>query len=179
MFNNLFTRFSPKQSPEPVKPSTEVLVYAPISGRIVPLEQISDPVFSQKMLGDGMAIQPEASQVVSPFDGTVVATFPTGHAIGLRSLAGLECLIHVGIDTVTLNGRGFRLLVEQNQRVTQGTPLMELDLSVLNLSGKDLVTPLIITNSADWQIEHRWDQPTIIAGQQLLFTARPTNKATL
>jgi glucose-specific phosphotransferase system IIA component len=175
MFNKLFTCFPPKSSQEAVVPNTTVLVYAPISGQMMPLEGVADPVFAQKMLGDGMAIQPVSSQVLAPFDGTVIATFPTGHAIGLRSITGLECLIHVGIDTVTLKGQGFRLLVSQDQSVKQGTPLIDLDLSVLQSSGKDLVTPLVITNNSDWQIEQRWDKATIIAGKQLLFIARPNS----
>jgi len=175
MFGKLSTWFSLKNPSAAIESDRPVLVYAPVEGRIIPIEQIADPVFSKKMLGDGMAIKPSSAQIVAPFDGTVIATFPTGHAIGLRSLTGLECLIHIGIDTVTLNGRGFRLLVSQNQQVTQGTPLIDLDLAVLQTSGKDLVTPLIITNSDKWQIEQRWHQPTI-TGTQLLFIARLVTK---
>lgn len=175
MFNKLFNRFSSKPASE-VSGIQTVPVYAPVSGRIIPLEHVSDPVFSQKMLGDGIAIEPSSAQIVAPFEGTVVTTFPTGHAIGLRSLTGLECLIHVGIDTVSLNGQGFRLLVKQDQTVKQGTPLIDLDLTILQASGKNLATPLVIINSADWQIEQRWEEPTIAAGKQLLFTAKHINR---
>jgi glucose-specific phosphotransferase system IIA component len=128
------------------------------------------------MLGDGMAIEPASEQILAPFDGTVVAVFPTGHAIGLRSLAGLECLIHIGIDTVTLNGQGFRLLVKQEQAVRHGTPLINLDLAVLRSTGKDLVTPIVITNSDSWQVAQRWEKPTIESGTDILFVARCANK---
>jgi len=178
MFDKLSTWFSPKNSSPTVTASQSLLVYSPVGGQIVPLEQVSDPVFSQKMLGDGIAIEPSSSQILAPFDGTIIAVFPTGHAIGLRSLTGLECLIHIGIDTVTLNGQGFNCLVKQDQQVTKGTPLIELNLALLKASGKVLTTPLVITNSADWQIEQRWDQPTIMAGTQLLFTARAVAQET-
>ena len=178
MFDKLFKRFFDKATPVATS-TTHVLLYAPVSGQLIPLEQVSDPMFAQKMLGDGMAIEPSSQQIVAPFDGTVVAPFPTGHAIGLRSQAGLECLIHIGIDTVTLHGQGFRLLVEQGQKIGRGTPLIDLDLAVLLASGKDLVTPVVITNSEDWLIEQRCEQSTILAGTDILFIARPADNATL
>lgn len=170
MFGKLTTWFSNK----PDQP--EVLVLAPVTGRIISLEEVSDPVFAQKMLGDGMAIEPTSSQILAPFDGTVAATFPTMHAIGLRSLTGLECLIHIGIDTVTLEGQGFHLLVEEGQNIKQGAPLIELDYQILRSSGKDLVTPIVITNSDCWQICQRWENTTIAAGTDILFMARPVKK---
>lgn len=177
MFDKLWKRLSDKAAP--VTTSTQVLLYAPISGMVIPLEQVTDPMFSQRMLGDGMAIEPSSQQIIAPFDGTVVATFPTGHAIGLRSQAGLECLVHVGIDTVTLQGEGFRLLVEQGQKISRGTPLIELNLAVLRASGKDLVTPIVITNNGDWQIEQRSEQSSVLAGTDLLIIARPADNAAL
>lgn len=170
MFGKLTTWLSNKSD------QLEVLVHAPVTGRIIPLEEVSDPVFAQKMLGDGMAIEPNSLQVLAPFDGTVAATFPTMHAIGLRSLTGLECLIHIGIDTVTLEGQGFNLLVEEGQNIKQGAPLIELDYQILRSSGKDLVTPIVITNSDCWQIFQRWENTTITAGTDILFTARPVKK---
>ncbi|QJW48285.1 PTS glucose transporter subunit IIA [bacterium BFN5] len=173
MFNKISTWFSNKKVPDSAAEGKDVVVYAPLDGRVIYLEEVPDPAFAQKMLGDGMAIEPISQKVLAPFAGKVVAAFPTQHAIGLRSAAGLECLIHVGIDTVTLNGRGFRLLIEEGQMVKQGEPLIELDLDVLRSSGKALSTPVIITNSDCWQIKQRSEEPNVAAGNAILFIAQP------
>jgi len=175
MFNKIFTWFSGEKKADTAA-GKDVVVYAPLDGRIISLEEVPDPVFAQKMLGDGMAIAPTSAKVLAPFAGKVVAAFPTQHAIGLRSAAGLECLIHVGIDTVTLNGRGFRLLVAEGQVVQQGNPLIELDLDVLRSSGKDMITPVVITNSDGWQIKQRSEEQTISAGNGILFIVQPAEQ---
>lgn len=167
MFNTISKWFSGKNTAEPAAIGNDVVVYAPLSGQVLSLEELPDPTFAQKMLGDGMAIEPASRQVLAPFDGTVVTAFPTQHAIGLRSVAGLECLIHVGIDTVNLNGQGFRLLVEEGQTVRLGEPLIELDLDALRLSGKALSTPVIITNGDCWHVKQRSEEPTVSAGKEL------------
>lgn len=151
--------------------SDMISVKAPLSGTILALEEISDPVFAQKMLGDGLAIDPESSQVLAPFAGEVAALFPTGHAVGLKAASGLECLIHIGIDTVSLNGAGFTLLVAEGDTVQAGQPLIDLDLERLRQSGKSLVTPVIITSSAAWQLSDLWEGTTIHAGIDTLYNA--------
>lgn len=173
MFTKISTWFSNKKESDSAAGGKDVVVYAPLDGRLISLEEVPDPAFAQKMLGDGMAIEPISKKVLAPFAGKVVAAFPTQHAIGLRSAAGLECLIHVGIDTVTLNGRGFRLLIEEGQIVKQGEPLIELDLDVLRSSGKALSTPVIITNSDCWQIKQRSEEQNVAAGNAILFIAQP------
>ncbi len=173
MFNKISCLFSNGGSPRTTGDGDEIAVYAPLDGRLISLEQVSDPVFAQKMLGDGMAIEPCSGKVLAPFDGEVIAAFPTQHAIGLRCPAGLECLIHVGIDTVSLDGRGFRLLVVQGQMVKQGDPLIELDLDILRSSGKELSTPVVITNSDGWQVKQRSAEQSIVAGKGILFIAHP------
>lgn len=171
MFNKISSWFSGNKTPEGA--AKDVPVYAPLDGRVVLLEEVPDPAFAQKLLGDGLAIEPASSQVLAPFAGKIVAAFPTQHAIGLRSAAGLECLIHVGIDTVTLSGRGFKLLVQEGQTVKLGQPLIELDLETLHSSGKALSTPVVITNGAGWQIKQRAEASAIAAGQDILFIAQP------
>jgi len=175
LFNKISALFSSNQTSTASAANKEVVVYAPLDGRTLLLEQVPDPVFAQKMLGDGMAIEPASNTVRAPFAGEVVAAFPTQHAIGLRSSTGLECLIHVGIDTVTLNGRGFRLLVEQGRKVKQGDPLIELDLDVLRSSGRELTTPVVITNSDRWQIRQRSEEQTLSAGKGILYIAQPVD----
>ena len=163
--SRLFTTAAPSKA-------NDIPVFAPLSGMLLPLEEVTDAAFAQKMLGDGLAIIPDDSLVLAPFDGSVVATVPSGHAIGLISPEGLGCLIHVGIDTVVLQGQGFRLLVEQGQAVRKGMPLIELDLAFLRNAHQDLATPIVVTNGADWQIHSLCQHPRVTAGSDILFTAR-------
>lgn len=158
-------------APAPAK-APDTLVFAPLSGMLLPLEEVTDTAFAQKMLGDGLVVIPDDSLVLAPFDGSVVATVPSSHAIGLISPDGLECLIHVGINTVALQGQGFRLLVEQGQTVSKGMPLIELDLAFLRNAHQDLATPIVVTNGADWQIHSLCQHPRVTAGSDILFTAR-------
>lgn len=118
---------------------------APMSGQVVPLEQVPDPTFAQKMLGDGFAIEPTEGTVVSPVSGVVEAAFPTGHAFGLRAEDGTELLIHIGIDTVELNGDGFEVMVKQGDSVRQGDVLVKVDLEKIKKAGKLTVSPVIFT----------------------------------
>jgi len=124
-----------------------VLIPTPLSGRIIPLEEVPDEVFSQKMLGDGFAICPEESQVVAPLDAEVIQTFRTGHALGLKTKEGVEILIHVGLDTVKLAGQGFQCKVSQGQKVRAGDLLLEFDLDFIRKSAKSDITPMVITNA--------------------------------
>lgn len=121
-------------------------VSSPLKGEVVAIEAVNDPMFSQKMMGDGVAIIPEEGLIVSPFDGYVIMTTPTKHAIGLRGDNGVEILIHVGIDTVQLNGEGYELFVKENQYVHLGEKLMAFDLSNIKALGYDVTTPIIVTN---------------------------------
>ncbi len=101
------------------------------------------------MMGDGVGFIPEKGEIVAPFDGTVKTIFPTKHAIGLESDTGVEVLIHIGIDTVKLNGQGFESFVQADETVTQGQPLMKIDLAYLKDNAPSIVTPVIITNLGD------------------------------
>ncbi|CCQ93107.1 glucose-specific enzyme IIA component of PTS [[Clostridium] ultunense Esp] len=121
-------------------------IVAPITGDIVPIEEVPDKVFSEKMLGDGLAIDPAEGKVVSPIDGAVVTIFPTNHAIGLVTKEGLEILIHIGLDTVELDGIGFKRAVEKENKVKKGDLLMEFDIDLIKEKGKSPITPIIITN---------------------------------
>ena len=101
------------------------------------------------MMGDGVGFIPEKGEIVAPFDGNVKTIFPTKHAIGLESDTGVEVLIHIGIDTVKLNGQGFESFVQADETVTQGQPLMKIDLAYLKDNAPSIVTPVIITNLGD------------------------------
>lgn len=123
-------------------------LYAPMEGDIIPLEKVTDPVFSEKMMGDGIAILPTNGTVVAPADGTVIQIAPTKHAIGIRTEDGAEILIHVGLDTVELSGSPFDVHVNVGDPVTTGQALLTADLAQIHQSGKDTVTPMIITNGS-------------------------------
>jgi sugar PTS system EIIA component len=126
-----------------------VEIHSPLDGEAIPLEEVPDPVFAQKMMGDGLAIIPKNGKVVSPINGKVVQIFPTKHAVGLVSEEGLEILIHIGLETVELNGKGFEVAVSAGETVKVGDPLLNVDLDYLEQKHKEIVTPIVITNMLD------------------------------
>jgi sugar PTS system EIIA component len=123
-----------------------VEIHSPLDGEVIPLEEVPDPVFAQKMMGDGLAVIPKNGKVVSPVNGKVVQIFPTKHAVGLVSEEGLEILIHIGLETVELNGEGFEVAVNAGETVKVGDPLLNVDLDYLEQKHKEIVTPIVITN---------------------------------
>ncbi|TCT17564.1 PTS system N-acetylglucosamine-specific IIA component (Glc family) /PTS system N-acetylglucosamine-specific IIB component (Glc family) /PTS system N-acetylglucosamine-specific IIC component (Glc family) [Melghiribacillus thermohalophilus] len=118
----------------------------PMTGTIIPLEQINDPVFAEKTMGDGFAVDPQEGEVVSPVNGKVVSVFPTKHAIGIESDDGYEILIHIGLDTVKLEGKGFTQHVKQGDIVRKGDRLITADLNYLKKHAPSIVTPVVFTN---------------------------------
>ncbi len=122
-------------------------LYAPVNGKVVPQSEIPDEVFSAGMLGEGIGIIPSDGSFVSPVKGTVVDITPTLHAYSLLSDEGAEILLHIGIDTVELKGKGFENLVNVGDRVDVGTPLAKVDLGVIRNEGYSTVTAVIIINS--------------------------------
>ncbi|MBS6500608.1 MAG: beta-glucoside-specific PTS transporter subunit IIABC [Clostridium sp.] len=139
-----FEESGAKSKKSTLKPSE---IAACVKGEMIPLEDVKDPVFANKTMGDGIAFIPEKGEVTSPVDGTIEVAFPTGHAIGLKSANNDEILIHVGINTVELNGECFKLLVKQGERVTRGQKLIEFDLNKIKEKGYDTTTMLLITES--------------------------------
>ncbi|MGG5358942.1 MULTISPECIES: beta-glucoside-specific PTS transporter subunit IIABC [unclassified Enterococcus] len=125
-------------------------VVTPIQGQIAPLSTAKDAAFAEGVLGRGILIHPEKGEVRAPFDGTIMTLFKTKHAIGLVSDNGLELLIHVGLDTVQLDGKYFKNFVEQGDHVKQGDLLLEFDIKAIEEAGYSVETPIIITNSADY-----------------------------
>lgn len=119
---------------------------APMTGRILDLDDVSDKVFSDRLMGDGFAIELTESKVVSPVDGVVEMTYPSKHAFGLKANSGEEILIHLGMDTVELNGEGFESFVETNDRVKKGQLLCKIDLDYVKDQGKSLVSLVIFTS---------------------------------
>ncbi|MDD5879708.1 MAG: beta-glucoside-specific PTS transporter subunit IIABC [Clostridiales bacterium] len=123
----------------------------PISGRVLPLSKVEDAVFSSGAMGDGIAIDPTDNKVYAPFDGSVEFIADTKHAVGLKSDDGVELLIHVGMDTVKMNGKGFDVKTKVNQRVKEGDLLLEFDRNEIQKEGYSLITPVVITNSNNFE----------------------------
>lgn len=121
-------------------------VVAPMSGKIIPIEEVPDAVFAGKMLGDGFAMIPEDGEVVSPVNGSVVNIFPTKHAIGILSDGGVEIIVHIGIDTVKLKGEGFEALVEEGDVIEAGQPIFNIDLDFISKNATSIITPIAFTN---------------------------------
>lgn len=130
----------------------QVGINNPIKGKVIPLSEVEDNVFSSESMGKGIAIIPSEGIVYAPFDGKVEMIFKTKHAIGLKSDSGVELLIHIGMDTVNLEGKYFEALVEANDSIVKGQKLLTFDLEKVSEKGYSLVTPVIITNWADYQL---------------------------
>ncbi len=126
--------------------------YAPLAGEVRSVTTCSDPMFAQKTMGDGIVITPTDGILISPVNGKVVMTFPTRHAIGIAAENGAEILIHVGLDTVSLDGKPFDLLVKEGDEISAGQPLMKIDLDMIKKAGLSTETPMIITNLKDFEI---------------------------
>ena len=136
------------------KKSKSVEVLAPLTGTTLSIEEVPDPVFSEKMMGEGIAIKPTTDTVVAPFKGTVKMLMPnSGHAVGLLSEDGLEILIHVGMDTVSLEGEGFEVLTEVEAKVEPCDPLIKFDEAFLKSKEMDTLTMVVVTNPGDFQPE--------------------------
>lgn len=117
-----------------------------MEGQLIPLEKVNDPVFSQKMMGDGFAIIPRKGTVVSPVDGEITMIFHTKHALGIMTKDNVEVLLHIGIDTVKLDGEGFELFVKEGDKVSKGDKLIEVNLDTVVTSGKETTSMLILTS---------------------------------
>lgn len=126
-------------------------ICSPLTGQVKDITTIEDDVFSSGMLGQGITIEPTDGQVLSPVDGVVTSVFPTKHAIGVTSDDGVEILIHIGMDTVSLNGEGFESFVKQNDRVHKGDLMLRVDLDKIKAAGLSVITPIVVTNSSSYQ----------------------------
>ena len=125
----------------------QIRIVSPLSGQVWPLERVPDPVFAQKMVGDGLSIDPVDAMLLAACDGEMVSLHPAGHAVTLRTPEGMEIIMHVGIDTVKLKGEGFHPRVKPGDKVRTGTPLIEFDLDFLATHAKSLLTQIVVANS--------------------------------
>jgi sugar PTS system EIIA component len=143
-----------------------VLAAAPLTGTVKSLEEVPDPVFSQKMMGDGIAIDPSEGKVVSPVDGEIMQLFPTKHAVGIKAKNGAEILIHIGLETVSMNGEGFEAHVAEGSKVNKGDVLITFDLELVKEKAKSTITPIILTNGDDMGELVKKDAVSVTAGQE-------------
>ncbi len=146
----------------------KIEIVSPLKGRVVKLSDVKDEAFSSGALGKGVAVEPEEGVLYAPADGTISALFPTGHAIGLTTETGLELLMHVGMDTVQLDGKGFKAFVAAGDSVKQGQKLLEFDMKLIQGEGYSLVTPVLVTNSDDFEAVTPSSETQVRAGDLLL-----------
>ena len=140
---------SPKKKNNDLSVKKEVMA-SPLNGKAIPLSEVADAAFSSEMLGKGVAIDPADGNVCAPCDGTVSMLFPTKHAIGLVSDSGAELLIHVGMDTVKLEGQHFTAHVQEGDKVKKGQLLITCDIEAVKKEGYSMVTPIIVSNTDDY-----------------------------
>lgn len=162
------TKAAPQAVPNTLKTVVETLV-SPVTGDVVALDQVPDEAFASKAVGDGVAIRPTGKTVVSPAAGTIVKIFNTNHAFCLETVSGAEVVVHMGIDTVTLNGKGFTRLVEEGATVTAGQPVLELDLDYLNANARSMISPVVVSNIDDYTGVVSLASGSVVAGQTKLF----------
>ena len=143
-------------------------VCAPVKGRLVPLSKVNDPTFAEEILGKGAAIIPEEGNYVSPVKGRVITVFETKHAIGIAADTGAEILLHVGLNTVNLQGRHFEALVKDGDAVEVGTPILKVDLKALREAGYDTITPVLVTNSMDYAEVTAMEEKEVTSGETII-----------
>ena len=143
-----------EEHPEPIKQNTTAseVLHAPVDGEAVALKNVNDPTFSEEMMGKGIAFIPTSNEILAPISGKIATIFPTKHAIILVSDNGSEIILHVGLDTVNLNGEHFTLFVKEGDTVTLGQPLMHVDFASIAKAGYDIITPMVILNSQQYGV---------------------------
>ena len=146
--------------------STELV--SPLAGELLPLSEVKDEVFSSGAMGEGVAVEPSEGVLHAPADGKVVMTFPTGHAIGMKTSDGAEILMHIGMDTVNLQGHGFETLVAKGDEFKAGDELVKFDIDAIHAKGYVVTTPIVVTNSKDYEKITVVSQGKVKVGQEIL-----------
>ena len=147
------------------KKNSKFQLLAPVTGKSIPLSEVTDEVFAQKLAGDGIAIEPTGDTIVAPADGELTLVFKTLHAFALTLDNGAELLVHIGLETVSLNGEGFEQLAEQGTRVKAGTPIIKINRELIKSKGLPLTTPVLITNPDITETLNLKENIDVIAGE--------------
>ncbi|MDG6894463.1 PTS glucose transporter subunit IIA [Volucribacter amazonae] len=151
--------------------AVDVEVFAPLSGEIVNIEDVPDVVFSEKIVGDGVAIRPTGNKIVAPVDGVIGKIFETNHAFSMESTDGIELFVHFGIDTVELKGEGFTRVAQEGQQVKRGETIIEFDLPLLESKAKSVLTPVVISNMDEIShIEKKSGE--VVAGESVVLVLK-------
>lgn len=156
LFQNLFAK------------SNEMSLAAPAAGKLVSIKEVSDPTFGEEVLGRGVALIPSEGRFYAPADGTVTTIFPTGHAAAITTDEGAEILIHIGLDTVKLDGKHFKIIAEEGQKVKTGDLLIEADLEQIKAEGYDIITPVVICNSDEFSEIMPEDDKEVASGDTIM-----------
>ncbi|MCR5558006.1 MAG: PTS glucose transporter subunit IIA [Butyrivibrio sp.] len=143
---------------------------APVKGKIVPIAEVNDPMFAQEMIGRGVAIIPEEGKYYAPCDGHLSVLFPSGHAYALKNRDGVDVIIHIGIDTVKLNGKNFTIYAKQGQDVNKGDLIIEVDLEAVKAAGFDMITPMVISNPGIFGNLEKRDGEVAVGDAAILLT---------
>lgn len=151
-----------------LKEISQEIIASPLNGKRIVLTDVPDQVFASGAMGKGIAIDPVDGRVVAPANGEVSLLFPTGHAIGLKTENGAEILIHIGMDTVSLEGKGFKTLVSVGDKVTAGQDLLQFDLDTIRAAGLPVITPIIVTNTNEFDDILTTQEDNLRAGDYLL-----------
>ena len=141
---------------------------APVTGTLISITEVNDPAFSGEILGMGVSVIPSDTRICAPVDGTVSTVFPTGHAAAVTSKEGAEILIHVGLDTVKLDGKHFTIHASEGQEVKKGDLLLEADIEQIKADGYDITTPVVICNSDEFSEFHMAEPGTVSQGDHIL-----------
>ena len=151
--------------------SVEVEIYAPLSGEIVNIEDVHDVVFSERIVGEGIAIRPKGNKIVAPIDGVIGKIFETNHAFSMESKEGIELFVHFGIDTVELKGEGFTRIAQEGQAVKRGDTVIEFDLELLESKAKSVLTPVVVSNMDEISnIEKKSGE--VVAGESIVLVLK-------
>ncbi len=144
----------------------EFKIVVPVDGMLIPLNEVPDQMFSQKLMGDGFAVIPEGNIIVAPLSGVAEGVFPTGHAVGIKTKDGIECIVHIGLDTVELNGEGFKPLIKQGTKIKAGDPMIEIDRELISSKGYSVTTMVVFPLG----YSHEFDlgKKTVKNGEQLI-----------
>ncbi|EIS9943188.1 PTS glucose transporter subunit IIA [Listeria innocua] len=154
-----------------LKKSKNETVFAHVTGQLIALEDVPDPVFNQKMMGEGIAIKPESGTIVAPVDGKIIQLAETKHAFGIRTDMGQEILVHIGLETVSLNGEGFNVLVNVGDKLKVGDPIVEADFDFIKKNAASTVVPMVVTNSSEGKYDFEFaGTPNTVAGKTEVFT---------
>ncbi|MEG2287585.1 MAG: PTS glucose transporter subunit IIA [Ruthenibacterium sp.] len=148
--------------------TAEEAVFAPVAGEVVPVSEVSDPTFGEEILGKGIAIKPADGRVSAPCDGTIDLMFNTGHAVSMTADCGAEILIHIGIDTIKLNGQHFTPHVKNGDHVSAGDLLIEFDREAIAEAGYDTITSVVICNSGDYSHFKTYTGTTAAVGDKVI-----------